>query len=196
MVMLLNAVFPLVHGSYIPGCHRIDQLLYAPWFLAQYKRWWGLHRISSVAGVEFAILILRVCCYASQFLPSPSYIIDSIKGVPLVDIRRSCEEVINALLPICRRLDSRGSLIRVQHIAFAGLGCIGVGRMHAFWEHVSCATRVAQQIGLHLETNVWPDNMDEVEKEMRRRTFCNLYIWDTYDTHTSARAQPWKRTMS
>lgn len=123
-----------------------------------------------------------MCCYASLFLPSPSHTIDSVKGVSLVNIRRSCEEVIKALLPISRQLDPRGSLVRVQYIAFAGLASISVGPMDAFWEHVSCASRVAQQIGLHLDSVLWPESMDGIEKEMRRRMFCNLYVWDRYAT--------------
>ncbi|KAK3178714.1 hypothetical protein OEA41_000851 [Lepraria neglecta] len=105
--------------------------------------------------------------------------VNCVKGVALADIRKSCEEVINALAPICARLDPRGSLIRVQHIAFAGLGSICLGRTNAFWEALSCAIRVAQQIGLHLDTIIWASSVDELEKEMRRRTFCNLYIWDS-----------------
>lgn len=159
---------------------RIDQLLHPPWFLSQYQKWWSVETLS-LAGVEFAILFLRVCCYASLFLPSPSHTIDSVKGVSLVNIRRSCEEVIKALLPTCRQLDPRGSLVRVQYIAFAGLASISVGPMDAFWEHVSCASRVAQQIGLHLDSSLWPEGMDGIEKEMRRRMFCNLYVWDRYD---------------
>lgn len=169
------------HSSHISDCNRIDELLHPPWFLAQYQRWWNSDSISSVAGVEFAILFLRVCCYASLFLPSPSYTNDSVKGVSLVNIRKSCEEIIKALSPICRQLDPQGSLVRVQHIAFAGLASISIGPMDAFWEHVSCASRVAQQIGLHLDSRLWPESMDEIEKEMRRRMFCNLYVWDRYD---------------
>lgn len=104
----------------------------------------------------------------------------------LVKIRKSCEEVIDILLPICRQLDPRGSLVRVQHIAFAGLASIGNEPMDAFWEHVGSASRVAQQIGLHLDSSLWPESMDEIEKEMRRRVFCNLYVWDRYDAEPEA----------
>lgn len=55
-----------------------------------------------------------------------------------------------------------------------------IGRMNWFWESLSNATRVAQQIGLHLDTTTGADSVDELEKEMRRRTFCNLYVWDRY----------------
>ena len=160
----------------------MDQLLYTPWFLVQYQKWWNTDRMSSVAQIEFSILTLRICFYALQFLPSPTYASDSIKGVALSDIRKSCEEVISALGPICARLDPRGSLIRVQHLALAGLSAICRGQMNSFWESLSCATRVAQQIGLHRDTIVWPSSVDELEKEMSRRTFCNLYIWDRYDS--------------
>ncbi|KAK3933640.1 hypothetical protein QBC46DRAFT_401584 [Diplogelasinospora grovesii] len=178
-MMLSRPILDFLVRYFVTEVNWIDQLLYPPWFLGQYQRWWRLDRISSVAEIEFAILFLRICCYASQFLPSPTYTIDSVKGVALADIRKSCEEIINVLTPICARLDPRGSLIRVQNIAFAGLASISVGRMNAFWEAVSCASRVAQQIGLHLDTVVSAHSVDEIEKEMRRRTFCNLYIWDS-----------------
>ncbi|KAG8158489.1 hypothetical protein KVR01_011611 [Diaporthe batatas] len=177
-MMLPRPVIDVLVRYFVAEVNWIDQLLHPPWFLSQYQKWWNLDTLS-LASVEFAILFLRVCCYASLFLPSPSHTIDSVKGVSVVNIRRSCEDVIKALLPICRQLDPRGSLVRVQYIAFAGLASISVGPMDAFWEHVSCASRVAQQIGLHLDSSLWPESMDGIEKEMRRRMFCNLYVWDS-----------------
>ena len=154
--------------------------MYPPWFLRQYEEWWSLNKLSCVADIEFLVLFLRTCSYSSQFLPFPSHTIDSIKGVALADIRKSCDNVTNVLVPICTRLDPRGSLTRVQYTAFAGLGSVCLGPMNAFWEALSSATLVAQQIGLHLETVNQASGVDELEKEMRRQTFCNLYIWDRY----------------
>ena len=68
----------------------------------------------------------------------------------------------------------------MQHIIFAGLGSMCLGRMNALWEALSCASRVAQQISLHLDNTTWLYSLDELEKEMRRRTFCNLYVWDRF----------------
>ncbi|KAL8943099.1 MAG: hypothetical protein Q9216_001299 [Gyalolechia sp. 2 TL-2023] len=158
--------------------HRIDQLLYPPWFLGQYQTWWSFDRFSSVADIESSILFLRLCCYASHFLPSPTHTIDGIKGVSLRDIRKSCEDNISVLGPIFARLDPRGSFIRVQHLAFAGLASTCLGQINASWEALSSATRAAQQISLHLGAIVWPSGVDELEKEMSRRTFCFLYMWD------------------
>ncbi|KAH6848031.1 hypothetical protein B0I37DRAFT_391681 [Chaetomium sp. MPI-CAGE-AT-0009] len=165
---------------FVTEVNQLDQLLYPPWFLSQYQRWWELCSVSTVAEIEFLILILRICCYASQFLPSPSYTIDSIKGVPLTEIRKSCEDVIRVLGPICSRLYPRGSLVRVQQIAYGGLAAGSIGHMNSFWEMISCASRVAQHIGLHLDAVISASSADEMDKEMTRRTYCNLYIWDSY----------------
>jgi hypothetical protein len=119
-------------GSGFTDFYRTEQLLYAPWFLTQYHRWWTLDRLSSIADIEFPILFLKICCYAFQFLPSPFHTIESIKGVALVDICKSCEQVSNTLALICVYLDPQGSLIRVLHILFAGLGSLCIGQMNAF----------------------------------------------------------------
>lgn len=37
-----------------------------------------------VADIEFTVLLLRICCFASQSLLSPSYMVDSVRGVPLI----------------------------------------------------------------------------------------------------------------
>ena len=158
--------------------HRMDQLLYPPWFLGQYQKWWNMEKPLSVTDIEFSVLFLRICSYASQFLPSPAYTIDSIRGMALADIRKSCDGVADALAPICTRLDARGSLLRVQHLAFVGLRTLCQGRTNAFWEELNSAIRVAQRISI--DAISWTNGIDELEKEMRRRTFCNLYVWDRY----------------
>jgi hypothetical protein len=160
---------------------RIDHLVHPPWFLAKYQRWWAVERVMLVMEVDFGVLILRICSYASQFLPSPSYTLDKIRGVLLSDIRNTCDQIAESLAAISSAFDGRGSLIRVQHLAFFGLRCQMEGRRDAFWEALSRAIRVAQSVGIHSEAaNSKPrPGVDEMEKEMGRRTFCNLYIWDS-----------------
>ncbi|KAI1407926.1 hypothetical protein F5Y13DRAFT_205604 [Hypoxylon sp. FL1857] len=155
----------------------MEQLLHPPWFLRQYQKWWNFEKPSAVAEIEFAVLFLRICSYASQFLPSPAYTIDRIRGMCLVDVRKSCDGVADTLAPLCARLDGRGSLIRVQHLIFAGLASLCEGRTSSFWDTLSCAIRAAQRISI--ATTPRDGNLDEIDKEMRRRTFCNLYIWDS-----------------
>jgi hypothetical protein len=159
----------------------MEQVVYAPWFLGQYQKWWTLGRLSMVLDVEFAVLFLRLCAYASQFLPSPSYTIDRIRGMPLADIRDACHDIAEKLAAVCERLDARGTLLRVQHLLVLGLQWQCEGRINAFWETLSNAVRVAQRIGLHRGRAAWMPGMHEFDKEIRCRVFCNLYIWDRYE---------------
>jgi hypothetical protein len=46
----------------------------------------------------------------------------------------------------------------------------------AAWIWLGSATRIAQDIGLHVETGPWP----RIEGEMRKRLWWGLYAWDRY----------------
>lgn len=153
-------------------------MVHPPWFLAHYQRWWTIDSPSVLGDVEFAVLLLRIVSYASEFLPSPTYTVDRVRGMLLADIRTTCDEIADNLAAICTRLDSRGSLPRVQHIVLAGLKAQCEGRINTFWEALSSAILVAQRVGIHQDAAATVQAMDELEKEMRRRSLCNLYIWD------------------
>ncbi|KAI9752219.1 MAG: hypothetical protein M4579_005722 [Chaenotheca gracillima] len=172
-------IFDFLVQYFVSDIQWMEQLVHLPWFLAQYQHWWTLGRLSSVEDAEFAVLLLRVCSYASQFLPSPSYTIDRIRGMFLADIRDLSDDIAEKLAAICARLDTRGSLLRVQHLCFSGLRSQCDGRTNAFWEALSSAIRVAQRVGIHRNLTASMLGMHELEKEMRRRVFCNLYIWDS-----------------
>lgn len=151
----------------------MDQLIYIPWFLEQYQQWWESERPLSLIAIEFLVLLMRICSYASQFLPSPSYTIEKIRGVSLTDIRTTCDSIANSLAIICTHFDPIGSLIRVQHMSVAALKARCEGRSKVTWDTLSCAIQVAQKVGIERNSC-----MDEAEIETRRRVFCNLYIWD------------------
>ncbi|PLB45529.1 hypothetical protein P170DRAFT_478483 [Aspergillus steynii IBT 23096] len=142
----------------------MDQLVHLPWILAQYQHWRTIKVPSSIFEIEFTVLTLRICSYTSEFLPSPSCTVEQIQGISLADIRPACDEAADRLAELCLRLDSKGSLLRVQHLAFAGLKAKCEGRMSDFRN----ALRSAIQ------------EMGELEKETRRRVFCNLYTWDSH----------------
>lgn len=161
----------------------MDNLIHTPWFLLRYQRWWAVERVTLVMEVDFGVLILRICSYALQFLPSPSYTLDKIRGALLSDICNTCDEIAESLAAISSAFDGRGSLIRVQHLAFFGLRCQMEGRKDALWDALSHAIRVAQSVGIHSEVAKVRPGVDELEKEMGRRTFCNLFIWDSLLSH-------------
>ncbi|OCK76854.1 hypothetical protein K432DRAFT_334944 [Lepidopterella palustris CBS 459.81] len=172
-------IFDFLVQYYVTEVHWMEQVVYAPWFVGQYQKWWISGRPSRVLDIEFAVLFLRICSYASQFLPSPSFTIDRIRGMPLTEIRDACHEIAGGLAAICRQLDMRGSVIRVQHLSTMGLQRQCEGRINAFWEALSDAVRVAQRIGLPRGRAAWKQGMHEFDKEIRCRVFCNLYIWDS-----------------
>ncbi|KAI0382392.1 hypothetical protein F5Y04DRAFT_45580 [Hypomontagnella monticulosa] len=164
---------------FVSEVNWMDQAVHLPWFLSQYQRWWTIGRPTRVSEVDFAVLILRICSYACLFLPSPSYTLDRIRGVLLADIRSTCDDVAETLSGICSRIDARGSLVRVLHLSFFGLKTRCEGRINDFWEALGRAIRVAQSAGLHSGSATSRHGLDELDKEMRRRAFCNLYVWDS-----------------
>jgi hypothetical protein len=163
----------------------MKQIVHAPRFLTHYHEWWKNSKPSLVADVEFATLILRVCSYATQFLPSPLHAIDQICGRPLSDIRNTCSSIGDNLVKLCETLDWKGSLFRVQHLIFAALQISCEGRTDQFWEGIASASRAAQKAGIHTDTTLFEESLvpqndtsKELDKEARRRTFCSLYVLD------------------
>jgi hypothetical protein len=158
---------------------RIKQLVHAPSFLASYQKWWLKERPLLTDDIEFAVLILRICSYTAQFLPSPSYTSDTICGISLSQIRKICAEVADSLAHSCVALDWKGSLVRVQHLVFAAMKCSCEGRVVQFWEGIASASQAAQKAEIHRDCSKLEGNGDnELEKDMRRRVFCSLYVLD------------------
>ncbi|KAL3462711.1 hypothetical protein BJX64DRAFT_137942 [Aspergillus heterothallicus] len=166
---------------FVSELNWIKQLVHAPSFLARYQRWRDKDNTIPVEDAEFAVLILRVCSYTANFLPSTSYPSDDISGLSFSDIRNTCNKIGDSLLKSCLSLDWKGSIIRVQHIIFSALVSSCEGRTDKFWEGISSACRAAQQAGLHviIPSTGW-HGAHEFEKEMGRRTICNLYLLDSH----------------
>lgn len=156
----------------------MKQLIHAPSFLFRYQQWWLKEKPLSVADIEFAVLILRICLYAAQFLPSPSHTVDSISSLTLREIRHVCTELGNSLAKACVALDWKGSLVRVQHLLFVAIKSSCEGRTDQFWEGIAFASQAAQKAGIHRDSFDPGNKSWELEKEMRRRVLCSLYILD------------------
>ncbi|KAL5044236.1 hypothetical protein BDW71DRAFT_186282 [Aspergillus fruticulosus] len=166
---------------FVAELNWMKQLVHVPSFLGHYQEWWNKYKTPTVIEAELAVLILRICSYATQFLPSPSHSNHEIDGIQLLDIRNTCNVVGDSLSEACLILDWKGSLVRVQHILFAALSSSCEGRTDKFWEGISSACRAAQKAGVHTATtDPGSDGVQEFEKEMQRRTFCNLYLLDSH----------------
>ena len=162
----------------------MSQLIHTPSFMYRYDGWWNNRTIVTLDDAEFTVLILRVCLFASQFLPSPSYTIDTIRGVPLTYIRDTCCDIADNLATMLANVHLTGCIIRLQYTCFTGLNAACEGRAKESWEILSKSIHMAQGLGYHKHatdgTITSPNigDLDELEQEMRRRTFYNLYIWD------------------
>jgi len=187
--MPARSILDFLLKFFVTKVNWMSQLIHSPSFMYRYDHWWNKRPVSTLDDAEFAVLTLRVCLFASQFLPSPSYTIDAIRGVPLTYIRDTCCDIADKLASILASVQLTGSIIRLQYICFTGLNAACEGRAKESWEILSKAIHMAQGIEYSKHTtdgtisspNDADSNdadSDELEQEMRRRTFYNLYIWD------------------
>ncbi|KGO67592.1 Transcription factor, fungi [Penicillium italicum] len=162
----------------------MTQLIHAPSFMLYYYSWWAkqslqlLDEAIQVTHIDFTVLILRTCAFAAQFLPSPTYTVDSIRGMPLTRVREICNTVATNLNEVAEAVNERGSLFRVQHLCFYAFNQACEGRLGSSWGLLSSSIRVAHGLGYHRLAGSDSLLGDPLEREMKRRVFCNLYVWD------------------
>lgn len=155
----------------------MKQLVHAPNFLASYNAWWNQETPLGIADIEFAVLILRIALYTMQFLPPHIQGIDSIATLNLPEIQNRCASLSETLAKACTKLDWKGSLVRVQHSMFAAIKSSSEGRTDKFWEGIASASQAAQKAGIHLDPS-GVEGLTELDKEMRRRVFCSVFLLD------------------
>ncbi|KAM3426658.1 hypothetical protein NHJ13734_009332 [Beauveria thailandica] len=159
----------------------MTQLIHPPSFMLYYDSWWAkqspelLDEDIQVAHIDFAVLILRTCAFAAQFLPSPTYTVDSIRGMPLSQVREVCNTVGTSLHEVAEAVNERGSLFRVQHLCFYAFNQACEGRLGSSWALLSSSIRVAHGLGYHRLAGSDSPLGDPLEREMKRRVFCNFF---------------------
>ncbi|OJZ85801.1 hypothetical protein ASPFODRAFT_135656 [Aspergillus luchuensis CBS 106.47] len=166
---------------FVNDLNWMKQIIHPPSFLTHYQQWWVKKWPLSLEEIEFAALILRIGAYSAHFLPSPIHTSDRIHGQPLSEVRNTCSDIGDELARACLALDWKGSLVRVQHVLFASLKFSCEGRTDKFWEGIASACSAAQKAGIHTVAPVPGEDSSQVlEKEMRRRTLCGLYVLDSH----------------
>lgn len=164
----------------------MSQLLNCSNFMDLFEQSWvkTSSPLLTVDDVELLVLILRVCLLASQYLPSPSYAFDTVRGVALSQIRDACCAVADSLAATLVRIEPKGSLLRVQHVCFNGLNFLCNGRPKEAWASFGNAIQIAEglehQIGVTVSRIPLSPHCgkDAEGEEMQRRALCNLYVWD------------------
>ena len=159
---------------------RHDQIIEPRSFIDTYERWWKLGGVFTLLDVEFAVLIMRMCSYASLFLPSPNYNLDTVRGMNLSNIRSICSDVGNTLFSIAIDMDRWGSVVRVQHLLLYALKFHCEGNPHELWLALRHASQVAKELRFYERFDqVWFRDSDfDLDWEVGCRVMCVLYIWD------------------
>jgi hypothetical protein len=148
--------------------------------MEEYQRWRDLDSDFTFLDIEFTILVMRICAYTSLLLPSPSYTLDSVRGVKLADIRSICQKIGHNLSIAAREIDNRSSLIRIQQLLFSGLQYHCEGEPHELLGTMRQAAQMAKELGPYPECpNVMFDAEHiRLEGQLGYRAICILYIWD------------------
>jgi len=152
----VNWIYELVHSSNL---------------LTRYESWWTALAVNQIEEVEFCVLLLRICAYSAQFLPSRAYTADTICGVSITSIREHCSRVASGLSRVYESTGGPRSLTGVQHLSFAACYLMNEGRMKEAWYVIGDAIRLAQDLGMHLEVTAaataTQSHFNDLEKEMR-----------------------------
>ena len=164
---------------FLKDVNWMHEMIHPATFLECYENWFKASPGTEVRDLEFGVLILRICAYSAQFLPSREYTAATIAGVTIETIREDCHTLASRIVRLCETVVDTGSLTRVQHQFYAACYLKNEGQIKQAWYETGKAIRLAQDLGMHLEAA--PKNhskLNVLEREIRRRAFWNLYVWD------------------
>ena len=176
---------PLVQ-LFFQDVNWIYEMMHPTLFLGQYEKWWRTVPGSTGESLHISILILRICAYSAQFFPTSMAEAgkaggEKLLGVPTDKIRRHCHELASRLQRLCEQLSGPKSLIWVQQRFYAACYEKNEGNIKDAWYTLGSAVHVAQDMGLHVEdASLGKKDMNDLEYDMGRRAFWNLYIWDKF----------------
>ena len=159
----------------------IYEMVYPTTFIERYNQWWS-GTCQSVEDLEFAALLLRLCSYSAQFLPSQNYTADTILGNSLATIRQQCDATAVSLSRSSMMAEAAPSITRIHELFFRACYLKNEGDMKESWNILSKAIRDAHELGLHLDLQKGIGRTtSEYELEVGKRTYWNLWLWDKYD---------------
>ena len=169
--------------NFLEEANWIHEILHPASFLTQYGQWWSTGAASvpgTIEQMEFGLLVLQVCAYSAQFAPSRTHTADTINDISISVLQVRCRSLADALARLCESAGGLRTFAGAQSLCFAACYMTNEGRMKESWELVGYAIRITQDLGIHLEAGLQrlTPKLNDLEKEMRRRLFWNLYTWD------------------
>ncbi|KAJ5167402.1 uncharacterized protein N7482_006183 [Penicillium canariense] len=147
-------------AQYYHCVHSVLPVLHWPEFTEEYEK---VYRTGSLVGVssEWAAVLFGVFACGAVHTVEPNREEEGKKFV-----RISC-----GIIDVWQ--DSF-NLDRARAALLASIFLYEVNSKSASWVWIGSAVRVAQEIGLHIESGPWP----ELENEMRKRLWWGLYTYD------------------
>ncbi|KAH7115003.1 fungal-specific transcription factor domain-containing protein, partial [Dendryphion nanum] len=162
------------------------EMIHPALFLGRYEKWWRTVPGSTTESLHLGILILRVCAYSAQFSPAATAEANSVGGnkllgVSMDKIREHCHGLASRLQRLCEQMSGAKSLTWVQQLFYAACYEKNEGNVKDAWYTLGNAVRVVQDLGMHVEEpHRGRRGMNDLEYDMGRRAFWNLYIWDRF----------------
>ncbi|KAJ5546563.1 hypothetical protein N7494_004148 [Penicillium frequentans] len=171
-------------GMFLKEMNRVHEMIHPPSFQSNYNAWWTKQEQNNISGetimsdddMNFGLLVIRICLVSIQCLPHSKFPTEGI-------IRTSPYNFEQWLYSIADEIDKslqskKPSLVTVQHRFYHVCYLKAHARIRECWSILSATVKDAHEIGLHLKDPGAP--FTELEMEIRRRTFWNLYIWDRF----------------
>ncbi|KAF9249823.1 transcriptional regulator family: Fungal Specific TF [Penicillium roqueforti] len=147
-------------AQYFSCIHSVLPVLHWPIFIAEYEK---VYRMGSLLGVsnEWAAVLFGV--FACGVIHTND---EDREEQGKKYVRTSCG-IIDVWHDVFNLDRARAALL-------ASIFLYEVNSKSASWVWIGSAVRVAQEIGLHIDSGPWP----AVEGEMRKRVWWGLYAWD------------------
>ncbi|OJJ34916.1 hypothetical protein ASPWEDRAFT_110245 [Aspergillus wentii DTO 134E9] len=147
-------------GQYFSCIHSVFPVIHWPSFVAEYEE---LYRAGTLQGVprDWAAVLFAVFACGSL------HTLDRAR-------EEEGKEFVKTACGVMDIWQDDFSLDRARMALIVSIFLYEVNSKSASWVWIGSAVRVAQEIGLHIESGPWPT----LEGEMRRRVWWGLYAWD------------------
>lgn len=160
--------------NWLNGANHHYYALYPSEFRTQYDGWWATP--PNKVSPELTSLILRVCACSLHFI-----IDDSVKERLETELKADAVTFAQRMHNAADKLSTsiapgKGGLIHVQQLFLTAFWYKSAEKWTEAWHALSRAIRAANEIGLHKDS--LSEGMSEFDREMRRRLWGVLYMWD------------------
>lgn len=179
-----RAITDFLVGIFFHEINRSHEMIHAPSFQSRYATWCNFQEINGQSGksipeddLNFGVLVLRVCLLSIQSLPHSQYPTSGILSTHLDQVEHWFSTLADEVGG-CKALQSKPSIITVQRKYYHVCYLLNYGKIRPSWSILSAAVSDARELGLHQKESSIP--LSEMDMELRRRTFWNLYVRDRY----------------